>query len=162
MQLFLNMTKKCSKVLFSVGGGILVLVVLLVVVDVVLRYLRMTIAGTYELVSYAGALVAGFAIAQTSIEGAHVSVDTIPEAMSPQGRNILRVFTKLIGLGMFALLTWSFLLKGYALYKSAEVSLTLNVPYYPLAYGLSLCCFVEFLVLLSDILKTVLGGEEDE
>ena len=138
------------------------LVVFLVVTDVILRYLRMTIAGTYELVSYAGALVAGLAIAQTSIEGGHVSVDTIPEAMSPQGRDILRVFTKLIGLGMFALLAWSFFLKGYALYKTAEVSLTLNVPYYPLAYGLSFCCFVEFLVLLSDILKTVLGGGKDE
>jgi TRAP-type C4-dicarboxylate transport system permease small subunit len=162
MQLFLNMTKKCSKVLFSVGGGILVVVVLLVVVDVILRYLRMTIAGTYELVSYAGALVAGLAIAQTSIEGGHVSVDTIPEAMSPQRRDILRIFTKLIGLGMFALLTWSFFLKGYALYKTGEVSLTLNVPYYPLAYVLSVCSFVEFLVLLSDILKTVFGGGEDE
>jgi TRAP-type C4-dicarboxylate transport system permease small subunit len=162
MQLFLNMTKKCSKVLYSVGGGILVLVVLLVVVDVILRYLRMTIAGTYELVSYAGALVAGLAIAQTSIEGGHVSVDTIPEAMSPQRRDILRVFTKLIGLGMFALLAWSFFLKGYHLYKTGEVSLTLNVPYYPLAYALSLCCFVEFLVLLSDILTTVFRGGDHE
>ena len=162
MQLFLDMTKKCSKVLFSIGGGILVLVVFLVVADVILRYLRMTIAGTYELVSYAGALVAGLAIAQTSIEGGHVSVDTIPEAMSSQRRDVLRIFTKLIGMGMFALLTWSFFLKGYVLYKTGEVSLTLNVPYYPLAYGLSVCCLVEFFVLLSDIFKTAFRGGADE
>ena len=42
--------------------------------------------------------------------------------------------------------------------KSGEVSLTLQVPFYPVAYGLEVCCFVQCLVLVCVIIK-IFGGE---
>ena len=51
--------------------------------------------------------------------------------------------------------------KGSDLYTTGEVSLTLQVPYYPVAYGLSFCCLVECLVLISGILKVLFGGEHE-
>jgi hypothetical protein len=60
---------------------------------------------------------------------------------------------------MFLLLAWSFFMKGNELFAAGEVSLTLHVPFYPVAYGLGLCSIVECLVLLCDILKAVTGVE---
>jgi TRAP-type C4-dicarboxylate transport system permease small subunit len=140
----------------------LVLMMLLTVVDVVLRYLRVPITGTFELMSFAGALVAGLAIAQTSLDGAHVNVDMLSEVLHPQQRNVVLVFTKLVGTGVFALLAWALFLKGTDLHKMKEVSQTLHAPYYPVAYGLSFCSLVECLVLISDILKTIFPGGEHE
>jgi TRAP-type C4-dicarboxylate transport system permease small subunit len=158
VQKILRATFKISKTTNSIGGMILVLMMLLTVVDVILRYLGRPITGTYELMSFAGALVVGFAIAQASLERAHVNVDLITHALPPRQRNILLVLTKCVGIGIFALLAWALFLKGNDLYTTHEVSLTLHVPYYPVAYGLSLGSLVECLALLSDILKTVLRG----
>jgi TRAP-type C4-dicarboxylate transport system permease small subunit len=162
MQKFLSTTVKISKATNWVGGVILVMMMLLTVIDVILRYLGRPITGTFELMSFAGALVAGLAIAQTSMDGAHVNVDMLTQALPAQRRDVLLVFTKLVGIGIFALLAWALFLKGYDLYKTHEVSLTLHVPYYPVAYGLSFCSAVECLVLLSDILKTIVRGGKHE
>ena len=162
MQNFVKGTSKISKITNLVGGVILVLMMLLTVVDVILRYLGRPITGTFELMSFAGALVAGLAIAQTSLDGAHVNVDMLPQAVSSRWKDILLIFARLVGIGIFALLAWALFLKGNDLYKTHEVSLTLHVPYYPVAYGLSFCSLVECLVLLSDGFKTVFTGGAHE
>jgi TRAP-type C4-dicarboxylate transport system permease small subunit len=161
MQGFLRVTKGFSNTLNVMGAMLLTLMMLLTTIDVILRYLGRPITGTYELMSFAGALVTGFALAQTSLDGAHVKVDILTEAVSVNKKNILEIFNRLLGLGIFALLAWSLFDKGNDLYKTGEVSLTLHVPYYPVAYGLSFCCLVECLVLLSAIFETVSGGKHD-
>ncbi|HVN22769.1 MAG TPA: TRAP transporter small permease [Syntrophorhabdales bacterium] len=162
MRAFISATFKSSGVLNTVGGVVLALMMLLTVLDVILRYVGKAITGTFELMSFGGALVAGFAIAQTSLDGAHVNVDMITHALSKTGRRILTVLTKLLGLGVFLLLAWSLYLKGNDLYSTGEVSLTLHVPFYPVAYALSLSSLVECLVLVSDILKAIFKGAEHE
>ena len=59
------------------------------------------------------------------------------------------------------LLGWNLAFSGTELFKSGEVSLTLHVPYYPAAYILALCAFVECLVLLSLFVKTISGGDHE-
>jgi TRAP-type C4-dicarboxylate transport system permease small subunit len=159
---FLSAAWKSSRALNWLGGVILALMMLLTVLDVILRYAGKAITGTFELMSFGGALVAGFAIAQTSLDGAHVNVDMLTVALSGKGRRILTILTKLIGLGVFALLAWSLFLKGNDLYTTGEVSLTLHVPFYPVAYALSLASLVECFVLLGDLLKAMFAGAEHE
>jgi hypothetical protein len=43
------------------------------------------------------------------------------------------------------------------LYRTGEVSLTLQLPFYPVAYGIGVCCFVQCLVLIAHIFQ-VIGG----
>lgn len=161
MQTFLRATVGFSKTLNVLGAVLLTSMMLLTVIDVILRYLGRPITGTFELMSFAGALVTGFALAQTSLDGAHVNVDILTEALSVKKKNILEIFNRLLGIGIFALLTWALFDKGNDLYTTGEVSLTLQVPYYPVAYGLSFCCLVECLVLFCAILK-IFAGEKHE
>lgn len=159
---FFSAAWKSSKVLNWVGGVILALMMLLTVLDVFLRYLGRAITGTFELMSFGGAVVAGFAIAQTSLDGAHVSVDMLTAVLSRKGRIVLTILTKLIGFGVFALLAWALFLKGNDLYATGEVSLTLRVPYYPVAYALALSSLAECFVLLCDILRALFAGAQHE
>ena len=46
---------------------------------------------------------------------------------------------------------------GLSMRASGEVSPTLQLPFYPVAMGLGVCCFIECLVLFADILK-IAGG----
>jgi hypothetical protein len=47
------------------------------------------------------------------------------------------------------------------LQKSGEVSLTLQMPFYPVAYGVGVCCFILCLVFVCDIMKISKGEYED-
>jgi TRAP-type C4-dicarboxylate transport system permease small subunit len=161
MQGFLGVTKRFSNALNLVAAALLTTMMLLTTLDVILRYLGRPITGTYELMGYAGALVTGFALAQSTLDDAQVKVDILTGAVSAKTNKVLDIFTRMLGLGIFALLTWSLFLKGNDLYRTGEVSLTLRVPYFPVAYGLSLCCLVEFLVLLSQTLKALFGGKHE-
>jgi TRAP-type C4-dicarboxylate transport system permease small subunit len=130
-----------------IGGIVLTLMMLLTVLDVILRFIGKPITGTYELVFLGRAVVIGCAIPQTSWEGGHVSVDLAVERLRGMSRKAMFIFTKLCGIGFFFLLGWNLFALGTTLYTKEEVSLTLHVPYYPVAYILGACSFVECLVL---------------
>jgi hypothetical protein len=51
------------------------------------------------------------------------------------------------------MIAWNLWGLGNDLKKSGEVSLTLQLPFYPVAYGIALCCLVECLVLFVDMVK---------
>ena len=162
MRKFLNATLQISKFTNFVGGAILAIMMFLTVVDVILRYFKKPITGTFELMAFAGALIIGMSLPKSSLDGAHVNVDLLTEYLSNFWKKLFLIFTKLLGLFLFILLTWAFFLKGNDLYKTHEVTVTLRFPEYPILYGLSLCSFIECLVLLSNILKTIFGGNKHE
>jgi TRAP-type C4-dicarboxylate transport system permease small subunit len=162
MEVLYSTTKKITQSANFIAGVLLALMMLLTCSDVVLRYLGKPITGTFELMSYAGAIVAGFAIAQTSMDGAHVNVDMLTQVVHGKALMAVKICTKLISLGVFVIFTYALFLKGIDLYDTHEVSLTLQVPYYPVAYGLSLASFIESLVLLTQIFKIIGEGGKHE
>ncbi len=145
-----------------VAGTALVVMMLFTVSDVILRIVWKPIIGTYELVSLIGAMVIGFAIPKSSIDDTHVYVDILTGGLSVKARKVFRVITKFLGLAVFVLLGWNIILKGNELYQAKEVTLTVHAPLYPAAYLLGLCCLIESLVLLSQIVMTIRGGDKNE
>lgn len=146
---------RISKVMDVVGGVVLSLMMLITVTDVILRFFGKPITGTYELVFLGGAIVIGCAIPQTSWQGGHVSVDFVLEYLPRMLKKIVIVVTRFMGITFFFFLGWNLFIYGTTLYIKEEVSLTLHVPYYPVAYVLGICAFLECLVLLSGLIRTV-------
>ncbi len=151
-------TLKLSRVMNHVGGAVLVFMMLLVVSDVILRIFWKPILGTYEMVSLAGALVIGFAIPKTSLDDAHVYVDFVVTGRSATLRKAFLAITKFLGFVLFLLLAVNMFRKAGELYTAQEVTLTLHLPLYPVAYALGLCSIVEAIVLLLQIA----GGQEQK
>jgi TRAP-type C4-dicarboxylate transport system permease small subunit len=158
MKLFLKTVEAISRVLNIVAGGSLVFLMLLTIVDVVLRGFKRPIVGTYELVAFAGAVVIGFSMPLTSWFRSHVYVDVLIAKFSRRVRNAFNVVTRVVVIGLFAVIGWNLIKYGTDLRKSGEVSLTLQVPFYPVAYGLAVCCFVQCLVMACAVVK-IFGGE---
>ena len=162
MKVFNSVCKRVSGWMNGLAGAVLFLMMMLTVVDVVLRYFGRPIIGTYELVAIAGAIVVGFAMAQTSWDRGHIFVDFLIENRSAKVKNSFFFCTRILAIAIFALLSWNLFLKANHLYKSGEVSMTLHIPYYPAAYGLAFCFFVECFVLIADIFRTLVEGGTDE
>lgn len=160
MKGFLSKINGLSRFLNIIAGISLTFLMLLTVMDVILRSLKRPIVGTYELVAFAGAVVIGFSVPLTSWVRGHIYVDFFILKFSQKGRDIFNIATRCVVIVLFFLIGWNLIKYGMDLQKSGEVSLTLQMPFYPVAYGVGICCFVQCLVLICDIVK-IFGGEYD-
>ena len=155
MKEYNNVILKMAKVMDILGGLVLTFMMLITVLDVILRVSGRPITGTYELVFLGGAVVIGCAIPMSSWEGAQVNVDFVLMSFPRTLRKVVTVITRLFGIAFFFLLGWNLFALGTELYNKEEVSLTLHVPIYPVAYVLGICAFIECLVLVSDMVMTM-------
>lgn len=160
MEHFLNGVFRLSRYLNGIAGLAITLIMVLTVMDVILRFFGRPIVGTYELVAFTGAVVIGFAIPLTSWMRGHIYVDFFTGKLQKNVRSIFNLITRGMGIILFGLIGWNLILVGMNLQRSGEVSLTLQLPFYPIAYGLAVSCFVQCLVLLTDAVKILRGGYE--
>jgi len=158
MKGFLDKINGVSRFLNVIAGVSLTFLMLLTVMDVILRSLKRPIVGTYELVAFSGAVVIGFSVPLTSWVRGHIYVDFFILRFSQKVRNVFNIATRCVVIMLFFLISWNLIKYGMDLQKSGEVSLTLQMPFYPVAYGVGICCFVQCLVLICDIVK-IFGGE---
>jgi TRAP-type C4-dicarboxylate transport system permease small subunit len=156
----LNGVGRVSRLINVIAGIAITFIMLLTVLDVILRSFRKPIVGTYELVAFSGAMVVGFAIPLTSWMRGHIYVDFFTAKLPKTLRSICNLATRAMGIGLFLLIGWNLIKMGLDLQQSGEVSLTLQLPFYPVAYGVAVSCFVQCLVLLMDMVKIARGEYE--
>jgi TRAP-type C4-dicarboxylate transport system permease small subunit len=161
MRGFVKTVTTISDYLNVIAGISLILLMLLTIVDVVLRGFDKPIVGAYELVALAGAVAIGFSMPRTALSRAHIYVDFFIAARSRTVRNLFNITTRLLVIVLFFLIGWNLFTFAGDLRKSGEVSLTLQLPFYPVAYGVGICCFVQCLVMVCDIFK-IKKGQFDE
>lgn len=160
MEAFLSKVERLSRLINAIAAISLTFIMFLTVADVFLRSFRRPITGTYELVSFAAAVMVGFSLSFTSWARGHIYVDFLILKFSQAIRNIINIVTRCLGIFLFIMIGWNLIMYAVVLYKTREVSLTLNIPFYPIAIGVGICCFIQCLVLLCDILKIVRGKYE--
>jgi TRAP-type C4-dicarboxylate transport system permease small subunit len=158
MGAILWIAEKLSKLMSVIAGAALTFIMLLTVCDVFLRYFfDRPIIGTFEIVGLGGAVAIGFAPITSWVRG-HIFVDFFVVKFNKVGQAIINIITRLVGIGLFYLIGHNLIKYAYDLYVSGEVSLTRQIPFYPVAYGMAVCCFIECLVLICDIFK-ISGGQ---
>ncbi len=160
MKAYLRLVEQLSKFMNVIAGIALTFMMMLTVVDVILRRMGKAIPGTYELVAFSGVIVVGFALAYTSFVRAHVFVDLVIDKLGIHSKKLVLVFTKLVGVAFFIMLGINLIRDGLTLIDTGELSPTLQFPFYPIAFGLAVCSFVECLVLLGDIPRIIGGSYE--
>ena len=126
--------------------------------DVFLRLVSSPIPGTYEMVGLLGAVIIAFAMAYTSLQRGHVAVEMIYEKLPPRTQIVIDSAGSLIGAALFGMIAWQSAVYGIDLRQSGEVSLTLQMPLYPIVYGIAFGCGLLALVLLMDLIKSFKKG----
>jgi len=149
-----------SKLLNIIAGIAVTVMMLLTVADVLLRAGGHPIIGTFEIVALLLALVIGFGIPQVSLDKGHVSMDLLLGKLSKRGKNVMNTFTRVLCLILFAFLGYNLFNVGARFHASGEVSATIKIPFYPVAYGVAVCCLLECCVLVFDIVKVWRGQYE--
>ncbi len=157
MKRFLDGVLKINEAMQAIASVFLTFIVLLTTLDVVLRLFRMPIPGSVEIIAIAGGVVIGFTVPITSWMRGHISVDFVLNSLSGRTRDAFNVVTRCVAIFLVLLISWNSAKIGAGFMKGSEVSGTLQIPLYPVAYALAVCFFVLAVVLVCDILK-IIGG----
>jgi TRAP-type C4-dicarboxylate transport system permease small subunit len=124
--------------------------------DVFLRYFfRKPIPGTYEIVSFLGTVAVSFAMAHTLAQRGHVAVSLVVQLFPKRAQGVVESLISIFGFILFGLIAWQSVLYAMDCQRAGEVSLTLQLPFYPFIYGVAFGAGVVCLVLLVDLIDAV-------
>lgn len=140
-----------------IAGIALTFIIALTLADVILRAFGRPILGTYEIVGMAGGVVIGFVTPFTSWVNGHISMDFLTGRLPAAAKKGFQVATRCVGIGLFIMISWNVLKIAGNLRSVNEVSATLEIPIYPIAYGVAFSFFMLSVVLFCDILKIAEG-----
>lgn len=160
MESAVNFVLRVSKVLSGIAAVALAAMMCLTVADVIGRAGGYPILGTYEVVSLICIVAIGFAIPLTSFKRRHVYMEFLIERLGPRAKNCLNTGTRILSLILFILAGTNLFHMGSEFASSREVSMALKIPFYPFAYGAGVCCFVQAVVCLCDIVRIWEGKYE--
>lgn len=160
MNRFLTAVSKVDIAFHVIAGSVLAFMMVVTLLDVIMRNIGHPIVGSMEIISFCGSVVVGFAIPYTSWKKAHVYVDMLVDKLSPRNKKIMDVITRCMGMALFLFISYNFVQYGLDLKRTGEVSAGFRLPYYPIAFGLALSCFLETVTLLSDLIRTINGGSK--
>jgi TRAP-type C4-dicarboxylate transport system permease small subunit len=155
-----NIVRFISKVLSHIAGIALTVMMLLTVADVALRTGGYPFVGTYEIVSLLFAIVIAFGIPQVSLDKGNVLMEFLLERLSQNGRNVMNTATRVLCLILFVFIGYNLFIVGAVYHASGEVSPTIKIPFYPVVYGVGVCCLLECFVFLFDIVRIWRGQYE--
>jgi len=152
-----KIAKIFSKWVSWVAGLGLVSMLALTVADIIgVKLFRSPIPGAIETVAFLGVVITAFSIAYTQSQRAHIQVEFFVIRLPVRLKAGVAAFTSLLGIILFALLSWQSLDYGYTLQSAGEVSMTSRIPFYPFVYAIAFCCVPVCLVLLVEFLKSVM------
>jgi TRAP-type C4-dicarboxylate transport system permease small subunit len=160
MKGFMEKVLGFSRFLNVVAGSALTFLMLLTIADIILRFFRRPITGTYELVAFSGAVVIGFSLPLTSWMRGHVYVDFLIHKFPKKMQDLFNIGTRILVIALSLNIGWNLIQVANDLRRSGEVSSTLKMPFYPVAYGLAISCFILCLVIFCDIVKILEGQYE--
>lgn len=147
-----------SRITDSVGRAILALMVVLITLDVVLRYFfNRPIKGSYELVEFMMVSLVFLGLAFTQTKKSHVSVTLFTGKLSPAQMAVIGSAAYLLSLIIFSLITWRCLVQAEALRVNGTSSDILFIPTYPFMWVVVFGSALLSLIFLIDFLKSIDG-----
>jgi len=154
---FLKIIERLIRFMEIIAGIALTMIVFLTTADVIGRAFGYPILGTYEIVAILGGVVIGFVAPITSWKRGHVFVDFLTVRLGQRHKNRIDIATRVVAIALFLLIGTSIMRIGNSLHEAEEVSATIQLPLYPIAYAIGVSLYVLCFVVFCDILK-IKGG----
>ena len=147
---------KISKWVSYVGMAMTVIMMLMIVIDVVLRFaLNKPILGSVELASYMLSVIAFTAIPFVESEEGHIVIPLLFDRFPKKVRLFVNTLISVIGLGILVLIGLaSFLLAAEYLHRG-KVTQVLSIPLYPFVFIAALCISLYAIILTVNAIKYI-------
>jgi len=141
-----------SRAMQMCAGVLLFFLVALSGVSVIMRMCGRPFAGAYELVGFAGALLASFALAETQRNRGHVELDIFTRRLSPRTQRTIGAINVLLGATVMAVVSLQLIRLTLVKMRAGEVSETLRLPFAWVMFAVAAGFIMLALVYVADAL----------
>ena len=138
-----------------VGGVALLALTFLATMNVVLRIFQVPVGGTYEVVSFLGAIVTAGALGYTQKRKDHIVVDILSGKFPAKVKRVLDQASFILILVFFSIVSWQTFVFGKRLMLTGELSETLKIAYYPFVFLVGIGFAVLSLTSLLDLIESL-------
>ena len=139
-----------------VGKCLLGGIVLIIVVDIALRYVfNRPLAYSVELVELALALIVFFGIVACTAQRGHININILLARFPKRGQAGINGFFYFLSAGLFGLIAWRCVIYAMQLRDMGQVSMMLKLPYFPFVLVVALCSLLTGLVFLAQSIHFV-------
>lgn len=157
---FSRVVNPLSRILNSVGVGILATMMFFTVLDVSLRYFfNRPIASSFELTEFMMAIVICFGLAYTAVLQGHINIELVTSRLPQRARAVINSITNLVTVCVFSLITWQSFVHAKTLYLSGLTSSVLYIPVYPFlimtGFGFAVLTLVFLINFLNSLSQAV-------
>jgi TRAP-type C4-dicarboxylate transport system permease small subunit len=119
------------------------------------KFFLLPVPGSTEIVSLAQVATIVFAVAATQLHKGHISVEIFYMKMPPRTQALTSAVTSCLGLILFLVLIYQGIQLGNAFLAAREVTATVQIPFYPFAYGFALAIVPVALILFIDLIDAL-------
>lgn len=158
----MNFIEQCEKIigwasqkLDVVAGIALVGMMALISGNVLCRAVWRPIMGTYEVTAFLASMTISFALANCAVNKGHIALTLFVDRMPPRVRAVFDTLVSIIGALLYLVLAWEVTKYASHMKQTGEVSLTMEIPFYPFIYGVALGLLMLALVSLVSIFQSL-------
>ena len=126
-----------GRILLVLSGAAVLALMLLATGNVVLRIFHAPYRGTYEIVSFLGAIGVAFALASTQRHKGNIVVDILSSRFPLLVKRLVDALSAAISSVFFGIVAWQVSVWGTRIMAAGEVSETLKVVYHPFVFGVA-------------------------
>ncbi|MGD8845956.1 MAG: TRAP transporter small permease [Desulfobacteraceae bacterium] len=144
-----------SQKLDIIAGVALVAMMALVFGNVVCRAIWKPIMGTYEVTAFLAAMTISFALAHCAVNKGHIALTLFVDRLSPRVRAFFDTIVSILGALLYFILAWEVAKYAIHMRDIGEVSLTMEIPFYPFILGVAFGLLMLALVSLIDLFKSL-------
>jgi len=149
-----NLVYFATRWLNWIAAAGIVAAMIVVCINVVGRgFFERPLKGTVDIVSLLGALIIAGAIPHTQVLKGHIQIDLLVEKLPGRIGHMVEAFISLVGLALFALISWQTVLFSQMAFEIGELSEVMKIPLGPLTAFVAAGCIGLTLVLLIETVR---------
>jgi len=139
--------------LLFISGLSVIAMIIITCGDVVLRRFGVSVTGAYDIVKILSTVTLACALPYTTAVKGHVAIEFFFNKLGKKSRLVVDSLMRAISTALFAFLGYRSFMYGAQLYNKGEVSQTLQLPVFWIAYMIGFCCFIMAMVIFYNLVR---------
>jgi TRAP-type C4-dicarboxylate transport system permease small subunit len=162
MKKLLALNQFLNRILVFLGGTAVLALMALATGNVILRIFHMPYGGTYEIVSFLGAITIAFALGYTQKTKSNIVVEILSERFPTPVIRLVDAISYLAMTIFFGIVAWQLFVWGMKIAEGGEVSETLRIIFYPFVFAVGIGFSALALTTLVDLLSLFQSKQQNE
>jgi TRAP-type C4-dicarboxylate transport system permease small subunit len=126
-----------------------------VFINVVFHSFWHPIFGAYEITGFLEVILISFSIGYCATKKGHIAVSLIEDRIPKRMLSVLDSIVAILGTGLYLVLAWQCYLYAKTVAHTGELSISLEIPFYPLIFAIAFGFLMLALVLITDLFKSL-------